>query len=138
VSEEDIIAYASIFDAQDFHIDAEKAVSTFVGGLSHWMPAAEAYYQPWHIDNLYLDLLLELGVVGALLLGGGVLMAGVAVARGLRQRDPLAWALGVSLLGFLSLGLLISATEVPRVLLLALLTVTLALGLWTNRRTDCL
>ncbi len=112
--------------------------TTFVGGLSQWMPAAEAYYQPWHIDNLYLDLLLELGVLGALLLGGGVLMAGVAVARGLQQRDPLAWALGVSLLGFLSLGLLISATEVPRVLLLALLTVTLALCLWTNRRTDCL
>jgi hypothetical protein len=112
--------------------------TTFAGGLSHWMPAAEAYYQPWHIDNLYLDQLLELGVVGALLLAGVVLMAGVAVVRGLQQRDPLAWALGVSLLGFLSLGLLISATEVPRVLLLALLTVTLALGLWTNRRTVCM
>lgn len=110
----------------------------FTDGLSHWMPAAEGYYQPWHIDNLYLDLLLEQGVVGALLVAGLVLAAAVAVARGLQLSDPLAWALGVSLLGFFSLGLLISATEVPRVMLLALLTVTLALGLWTNRRTASL
>lgn len=112
--------------------------TTFTGGLTHWMPAAEAYYQPWHIDNLYLDLLFELGVLGALLLMGLGAAAVVAVARGLQQRDPLAWALGASLLGFLSVGLLISATEVPRVTLLALLTMGLNLGLWTNRRADSL
>ena len=39
------------------------------------------------------------------------------------------------MLGILSVGLLISLTEVPRVALLALLTVILALGMWTNRRT---
>lgn len=106
----------------------------FTDGLSHWMPAAEAYYQPWHIDNLYLDLLLELGLAGALLMAGLVAAAWVGVVRGLKQSDPLAWALGASLLGSLSLGLLISMTEVPRVALLALLTVIFALGMWTNRR----
>ncbi len=42
VEAEDIIAYASVFDAQDFHIDAEAAKSTFVGGLigSGWHTAA--------------------------------------------------------------------------------------------------
>ena len=50
----------------------------------------------------------------------------------------LALALGAALLGFLAVGLLISATEIPRVILPALLTVILAMGLWTNRRTVCL
>ena len=42
VSADDIIAYASVFDAQDFHIDAEAAKSTFVGGLigSGWHTSA--------------------------------------------------------------------------------------------------
>lgn len=109
----------------------------FTDGLSHWMPAAEAYYQPWHTDNLYLDLLLELGLAGALLVAGLVAAAWVGVVRGLKKSDPLAWALGASLLGFLSLGLLISMSEVPRVALLALLTVILALSMWTNRRVAC-
>lgn len=42
VSAEDIIAYAQVFDAQDFHIDAEAAKSSFVGGLigSGWHTSA--------------------------------------------------------------------------------------------------
>lgn len=42
VSAEDIIAFARVFDAQDFHIDAEAARSTFVGGLigSGWHTSA--------------------------------------------------------------------------------------------------
>lgn len=110
----------------------------FTEGLSHWMPAAEAYYQPWHIDNLYLDLWLELGAVGWLLMAGLVAAALLAVARGLRAGDTLAWAYGVALLGFLAVGALISVSEVPRVMLLALLAVVMPLILWTNRRTDTL
>ncbi len=110
----------------------------FTEGLSHWMPAAEAYYQPWHIDNLYLDLWLELGAVGWLLMAGLVAAALLAVARGLRAGDALAWAYGVALLGFLAVGALISVSEVPRVMLLALLAVAMPLVLWTNRRTELL
>jgi acyl dehydratase len=42
VSAEDIIAYASVFDAQDFHVDAKAAQTTFVGGLigSGWHTCA--------------------------------------------------------------------------------------------------
>lgn len=42
VSADDIVAFAAIFDAQDFHIDAEAAKSTFVGGLigSGWHTSA--------------------------------------------------------------------------------------------------
>lgn len=106
----------------------------FSEGLSHWMPLAQAYYQPWHIDNLYLDLLLELGLIGWLLLAALVSAAMVGVYRGLAAREALAWAYGAAALGFLSVGALISVSEVPRVLLLALMTLVMVLVLWTNRR----
>lgn len=105
----------------------------FSAGLSHWMPAAEAYYQPWHTDNLYLDLLLELGLSGGLLLAALLLASAWHIYQGLQARDALAWAYGAALLGFLAVGLLISATEVPRVLLLAGLTLLMPLLLWTKR-----
>jgi hypothetical protein len=107
--------------------------TAFSSGLSHWMPAAEGYYRPWHTDNLYLDLLLELGLAGGLLLAALLLAAIWRVHRGLRARDAQAWAYGAALLGFLAVGLLISATEIPRVLLLAWLTLLMPLLLWTKR-----
>ena len=34
----------------------------FAEGLARWFPAAQGYYVPWHIDNLYLELLIERGL----------------------------------------------------------------------------
>ena len=110
--------------------------TVFAEGLARWMPVAEGYFQPWHIDNLYIDLLLELGAVGWLVLGVLMLSAVTGLYRGLLARDGLAWAFGASLLGFLSLGVLISVTEIPRVLLLALLVAVLASGSWTHKGCD--
>lgn len=105
----------------------------FAHDLRHWMPAALGYYQPWHTDNLYLDLLLELGLVGLIGLAAAGLAAFAAVWRGLQQRDVLAWGYGAAGLGFVAVGLLISVSEVPRVLLLAGLTLLMPLMLWTKR-----
>lgn len=104
----------------------------FAEGLGRWMPAAEGYFQPWHIDNLYIDVLLELGLVGWMALSVLVLAALRGLYRGLLAQDVLAWAYGAPLLGFLSVGVLISVTEVPRVFLLALLATLLASGSWTK------
>jgi len=93
---------------------------------------------PLHPHNAPLQIWLELGAVGWLLMAGLVAAALLAVARGLRAGDTLAWAYGVALLGFLAVGALISVSEVPRVMLLALLSVVMPLILWTNRRTDTL
>ena len=38
----------------------------FSSGMAHWFPAAQYYFLPWHIDNLYLEILIERGVTGAL------------------------------------------------------------------------
>lgn len=124
------VLVVQLWDAQG----RQRLLNTdFAAGLSHWMPAAEAYYQPWHTDNLYLDLLLELGLAGWLLLAALLLATVWRLCQGLQARDALAWAYGAALLGFLAVGLLISATEIPRVLLLAWLTLLMPLILWTKR-----
>ena len=96
----------------------------FSAGLAHWLPAAQTYFMPWHIDNLYLELLIERGLVGAALL----LAVGVAALwRLLRQPDPgntAAPFIAASLSGMACVGLVSSVLDVPRVaLLLALLIV---------------
>jgi hypothetical protein len=90
----------------------------FSAGLAHWLPAAQVFFVPWHIDNLYLELLVERGVAGLSLF---LLLAGWAAWR-LAQRsvagdDVLPW-LAASLIGVLALGLVSSVFDVPRVALL--------------------
>ena len=75
VSAEDIIAYASIFDAQDFHIDAEKAASTFVGGLIS---------SGWHTAALMMRMMTE----GFLLDSAGMGAPGLEELKWLRPVRP--------------------------------------------------
>ena len=50
VTERDIIAFAEVFDAQDFHIDAGKAKDSFVGGLIG---------SGWHTSALMMRMMCE-------------------------------------------------------------------------------
>ncbi len=95
--------------------------SGFNAGLEHWFPMALGYFQPWHIDNLYLDVLIERGLVGLAVLALWVLWAGNNLRCVWQRTNPLAWVLAGSVLGMLSLGSVISVTEVPRVALILLL-----------------
>lgn len=100
------------------------ANADFSAGLAHWLPAAQSYFMPWHIDNLYLELLIERGLVGAALL---LAVAAAALLRLLRQPDSgdtAAPFIAASLCGIACVGLISSVLDVPRVaLLLALLVV---------------
>lgn len=93
----------------------------FAQGLRHWFPMAQGHFEPWHIDNLYLDVLIERGVLGLAVWAGLAAWAALALWRPLRRGDALAWVLLASLGGMLSLGAVISVTEVPRVLLILLI-----------------
>jgi hypothetical protein len=91
----------------------------FATGLARWYPAAQSYFLPWHIDNLYLELLIERGLVGAIVLLGWVAVAG----RRLLQSTDLGGGAGApfiaaSLCGVLGLGLLSSVLDAPRIALL--------------------
>lgn len=68
VSEADIVAFATQFDPQPFHLDAAAAKSTFFGGL-----AASG----WHTAALTMRLLVE----SELRLSGGIIGAGMDELR---------------------------------------------------------
>ena len=108
----------------------------FAGTLAHWFPAARRYFLPWHIDNLYLETLIERGVLGMLALGG---VCGFALwslwsrwtrwtgdlpssfqgprplANELASAYPITAFLAASLSGALLVGMVSSVMDVPRV-----------------------
>jgi hypothetical protein len=93
----------------------------FTDHLQHWLPAARGHFQPWHLDNLYLETLVERGLLGLLVLGAWVALVAGALWQRLAQGDVLAWGYLASLLGLCALGLVISVLELPRVALLGFL-----------------
>jgi hypothetical protein len=97
--------------------------------LAHWLPAARYYFLPWHIDNLYLELLIERGLAGLLWFA---LLSGLALCRlgfGPARRHPAAPFLAASLLGALTVGMVSSVMDVPRVAFLLFLLMFVALSL---------
>jgi hypothetical protein len=99
----------------------------FSRALAHWLPTAQSYYLPWHIDNLYLELLIEHGVTGLMTF---VLLLAVAFSNLLstpRARGDVAPFLAASLLGALVVGSVSSVLDAPRISFLLLLTIAAAL-----------
>ena len=117
------IAHVVLESPQDAQLLAN---GDFAAGLAHWLPAAQGYFVPWHIDNLYAETLIERGLLGlAFLLG----IAGAVLSRLLRQADPGDTStpfIAASLCGLLCLGLMSSVLDMPRVALLFFLL--LAMG----------
>lgn len=104
----------------------------FAQGLAHWVPLATGYYQPWHADSVWVELKAERGWLGVLVwLGAGAWVA-VALGRGLRRREPMAWVLGGCAVACGALSFVISVTEFQRVMLLWAIQL-LAIGLFMNK-----
>jgi hypothetical protein len=95
----------------------------FSNGLAHWLPAAMGYYVPWHIDNLYLDVLVERGLPALLALACCAAIVLVRLARAGPRGPAFAPFLAASLGGALCAGLVNSVMDVPRVALLMLLII---------------
>ena len=105
----------------------------FSQGLAYWFPVAKNYFVPWHVDNFYLELLIEQGVVGlaavALLLGSAL-----ATLLSARQRgSPAAPYLAACLVGALLVGTVDSLLDVPRVAFLLFFLAFLSILLDTAR-----
>ncbi len=99
------------------------ANSDFSAGLAHWALSAQAYFLPWHIDNLLLELLIERGLIG-LLLTGALLAYALWVQLFVRGADDaLAPYLGAALVGVVCVGMTSSVMDVPRVAFLLYLLV---------------
>lgn len=101
----------------------------FETGTANWFPVVDAYFLPWHIDNLYLEWLIERGVLA---LGLFLALCGAAfcrVAFGAARGQLLAPFLAASLAGGCALGLVSSIMDMPRVAFLFLLLGLFALQL---------
>jgi hypothetical protein len=96
----------------------------FASGLAHWLPAAQYYFIPWHIDNLFLEWLIERGLLSlfAFVAIVAVLAARLRRRGSLRALEPFVAA---SLLGVLCVGLVSSVLDAPRVALLMFLMMVL-------------
>ena len=89
-----------------------------------WFPQSFRYFLPWHVDNFYLELLLETGVVG--LLAFLALIVGVMrqILHRYRQGETFSIELLSALSGLMALGLLVSIIDMPRIALLSGLYLT--------------
>jgi hypothetical protein len=87
----------------------------FSNGLAHWFPAAQSYFLPWHIDNLFLEVLIERGVAGLLLFAALMAYALWHLVFGRARALALSPYLAASLCAALSVGLVSSLMDVPRV-----------------------
>jgi hypothetical protein len=100
----------------------------FSEGMAHWLASAQGYYVPWHIDNLYLEVLIERGVLGVLGLAGLILWAMVSFLLSPQVRGSALTATAAGLCGALVVGLVSSIMDVPRVALLFYLLPMLLIG----------
>jgi hypothetical protein len=106
--------------------ESQLLVNGNFASAARWLPAGQGYFVPWHIDNLWLELLIERGLAG---LGCFLLLVGAAAAhlwRRFEAIDPPHAFVTAALCGVLSLGLLSSVFDAPRVALVTVLL--LAMG----------
>ena len=101
-----------------------------------WFPQSFHYFQPWHMDNLYLELLVETGILG---LAGFLCLVWNVLRRSWRAcstgetfaNEVLSCALGVGIL-----GAVVSILDMPRVAWLAgtVLILGWRYGQWVAQR----
>jgi hypothetical protein len=107
----------------------------FKQNLAHWFPSAQTYFIPWHIDNLYLELLIERGWLGLLLTAALAATALWHLVLGRARKNPLAPYVAASLAGVLIVGLVSSVMDVPRVAFLLFWQAFLALQMPSGTRS---
>ncbi|MCP5249849.1 MAG: O-antigen ligase family protein [Candidatus Accumulibacter sp.] len=101
----------------------------FADGMRHWFFAGHDYFVPWHVDNLFLEMLIDQGLVGLLLLLALLLLALANLLRGPGRTQVLAPYLFAALLGSLVVGVFSSLLDMPRTAFLFFLLLCSALFL---------
>lgn len=89
--------------------------SRFEAKEARWFPSAHAYFLPWHIDNLYLEVLIEAGILGLLCFLAGLCWILGRLFRAFMAGNDQAPYLIASISGILALGLVVSVFDMPRV-----------------------
>jgi hypothetical protein len=80
-----------------------------------WFPVARSYFLPWHIDNLYLEFLIEKGLIGLIFFLAVVLLIFWRLFRAYLLGNALAPYFLSCIAGVMALGLVVSVLDMPRV-----------------------
>lgn len=108
----------------------------FSRGLAHWFFGVRHYYLPWHIDNLFLEALIDQGAIGLLLLLVVMATAFANLLRGPGREHVLAPYLLAALTGVATVGTFSSVLDMPRSAFLFFLLLCCALFLDGRAGTD--
>ena len=103
--------------------------------LAQWFPAALNQFLPWHIDNLYLEILIELGASGLAAFMVLIVFAAWSLVLGPGRGLPISPFLLASLWGALTVGLVSSIMDVPRVAFLLMLLILVSTQLKSKSRS---
>ena len=109
------------------------ANGNFQSGADRWHFSSPFNHLPWHIKNIWLEVLFNQGWVGLLLFGALVVSTTLRLARRLLQGDAAAAALLTSLLGLLVVGAFDSILDAPR--LIMMVTLAMATSVIVGRRS---
>jgi len=106
----------------------------FSNGLAYWFFSSRNYFIPWHIDNLVVEVLIDQGGVGLLILLVLICLACNNLLRGEGCAHPLAPYLLAALSGTAIVGTFASLLDMPRSAFLFFLL--LFTSLFANSRED--
>ena len=96
----------------------------FINGTARWILTGRYYFLPWHIDNLFLELLIERGLSGLVLVVATLVVALREIAA---TAGPAGRCIAASLAGFCVVGMFGSVLDVPRVAFLFWILLVFAL-----------
>ncbi|MHB1247741.1 MAG: VanZ family protein, partial [Sulfuriferula sp.] len=90
---------------------------SFSAGMDRWFFATDNHL-PWHFKDLWLQLYFEQGGIGLALFAALVIYAFIALARRWREPEFPAPVLAAALVAFLTVGVVDSLFDMPRMALL--------------------
>ena len=99
----------------------------FSGDMQRWFFSSDRNHMPWHMKNVFMNVVFDQGGVGLLLFSAMLLAALWRVSVGTAKDHPLAPGIAGGLVGFVVVGLFDSLIDVPR--LAFMFYVVLLLGL---------
>jgi hypothetical protein len=98
----------------------------FSNGMDRWFFTSD-FHLAWHFENLWLQVYFEQGLIGVALLIGLTACAFGALFRRRSERNFPVPALAAALVGFLTVGVVNSLLDVPRIATMFYLLVMMAI-----------
>jgi O-antigen ligase len=105
---------------RDAHGQELLANGDFEQGGDFWFFVSDDHLL-WHVKNLFLHVLVEMGLLGLLAVLAMLCQAFAAVKRTWKQDGVVGSSFCASLLAFLTVGIVVSPFEAPRLTALFLL-----------------